>query len=244
MRFPYAWVLAPALSLCPAAAFAEDPPPVVQPAPPGKGVAVLGSDADAAWPLAQAVYADGSLRPATLDEAHARVLAGEAPSGDAAADIRELAELRGGVHGDDAASRQLLGSIAQRFHVAGVLVLTVGEGDAAPTARMFLGDHFDAAVYQPDQGSGRIRSWTGAVRSVARSMGPASAVPLVTTSPAQNGGVKAPRAEPKPNSGKPFYLSPWFWGAIGAAAFGALAVYLATRDTSGGEIHLQVQVPK
>jgi hypothetical protein len=250
MRSRYAWILAAALAVSPAVAFAEDAPHGVQPVPASKGVAVLGTDADAAWPLAQAVYADGTLRPAALDELHARILAGESPPADAAPDIRELAELRGGVHGDDAASRQLLGSIAQRFHVAGVLVLTLGEGDAPPSARMFLADgaHFDAVVYQPDDGSGRIRSWTGAVRSVARSMAPPSSAPsapsVAITRPASASAHLAPKAEPKPNSGKPFYLSPWFWGAIGAAAFGAVAVFLATRDTSGGQIHLQMQVPK
>ena len=43
---------------------------------------------------------------------------------------------------------------------------------------------------------------------------------------------------------KPFYASPWFWGAIGAAALGGTAFYFATRDNTPSQIHLQLQVPK
>jgi hypothetical protein len=235
--------------------FAQDPatPTTSQtPAPASRGVAVVGlgaDSADATWPLAQGVYADGALRPSGIDEPHARVLAGEAPDANAAAELKELAEVRSGIHGDDAASRQLLRSIAERVHVKNVLVLFVVDKDTAPSARLFFADTatFDAANYQPDDGSGSIRSWSGAVRSLSRlltaapSNGPVA--PSVTPTTAVVTAPVAPKTEPKPGS-KPFYLSPWFWGAIGAAAFGGLAVFLVTRDTSDGQIHLQMQVPK
>jgi hypothetical protein len=41
-----------------------------------------------------------------------------------------------------------------------------------------------------------------------------------------------------------FYQTPWFWAAVGAAAFGGLAVYLATKNDSPSNIQLQVQVPR
>jgi hypothetical protein len=50
------------------------------------------------------------------------------------------------------------------------------------------------------------------------------------------------KAEEKKDASKPFYTSPWFWGAVGAAAFGGAAVYFATRDNSPSTIHLQLQV--
>ncbi|HEY2366166.1 MAG TPA: hypothetical protein VGH87_07270, partial [Polyangiaceae bacterium] len=66
-----------------------------------RGLVVIATDGatDAAWPLARAVYGDEMLRPRDVDDAKARVLAGETGS----ADLAELAELRAGVKGDDAA---------------------------------------------------------------------------------------------------------------------------------------------
>ena len=47
--------------------------------------------------------------------------------------------------------------------------------------------------------------------------------------------VKSEKSEkptiPKEES-KTFLSSPWFWGALGAAVAGSLAVYAATRDSS------------
>ncbi|MEO8796929.1 MAG: hypothetical protein ABI551_03515, partial [Polyangiaceae bacterium] len=48
---------------------------------------------------------------------------------------------------------------------------------------------------------------------------------------------------PKKESGHHFYESAWFWGALGAAAFAGTAIFLATRDSSGSAIHLQMKVP-
>jgi hypothetical protein len=54
----------------------------------------------------------------------------------------------------------------------------------------------------------------------------------------------SPHTDGTPSGPTPFYLSPWFWGAVGAAAFGAGAIYFATRDNGSSSIQLQVQVPK
>src|SRR5438552_18631301 len=90
-------------------AYAQDPAPAaseVRAAPRGVAVVGVGASRDDAFTVAGAVYA-GRLRPASLDEQRARVLAGDAPPASASKEIRELAELRAAVTGEDAASRKL-----------------------------------------------------------------------------------------------------------------------------------------
>ena len=43
---------------------------------------------------------------------------------------------------------------------------------------------------------------------------------------------------------KPFYTSPWFWGAVAVAAFAGAAFYFVSRGSSDPTISLEVQVPK
>lgn len=208
--------------------------------------------------------------PPGLDEAHARVLAGDAPAGASAdaglatapAELRDLAEMRAAIRGDDAPSRALLASIANTFGVRGIVVVEMS-ASARPVARVFLADTgaFDAARYEaegddasPDAGASSAR-WTRTVASLVRASGvdsvpaPRPAAPLAPEArqarQAPFAPVPPPRSE-SPAAGKSgaFYTSPWFWGAVGAAAFGGAAVYFATRDNGDGTIHLQVQVPK
>ncbi len=96
-----------------------------------QGVAVVGTGTtrDDAFALARAVYGS-SLRPKRLDELRARILAGDPAPPSATKDVRELAELRAAVSGDDAASRKLLATIAQQLGVQALLV--VGRAPAAP----------------------------------------------------------------------------------------------------------------
>ncbi len=216
-----------------------------------RGLAVLGGSSAAAWPLARLVYADPALRPAGLDDAHAHALAGESTPG-ASADLDDLAQIRGAIHGDDAASRRLLASLSASLHVRGVVVV---EGEPSltgrPSARVFLASEeaFDAAHYDADApapvtwGSGVAAvSWRGAAESLHRAYG--GEVPKPTADPVKPVS-RAPAPLPVPAEGsRPFYKSPWFWAAAGAAAFGAVAVYLATRNDGSGNIQLQVQVPR
>ena len=228
-------------------------------APPrGLAVIALEGTSDTAWPLAKAIYARPTLRPASLDEARARVLAGEPLPPQSSPALRDLAETRVAVHGDDAPSRQLLSSIAESLHVRGLIVVaserveapvvTMGTAESAPlqvrssqpVARVFLVETraMDAARYYPDDdGVG----WTGAARSLERSYGVA-----LPTAAAGAFAAAPPKLKPEESSAShPFYSSPWFWGALGAAAVGATAVYFATQDNSGSStIHLQAQVPK
>jgi hypothetical protein len=225
------------------------------PAPRGLAVVALEGMADSAWPLARAVYADNALRPAWLDEEHARVLAGEPASPSAARDLVELAQTRAAIHGDDAPSRQLLSSLCVSLHVLGAVVVESGHG--GPEARVFVAStsSFDAASYAPDAPApstwgtaGSSLVWANTVGSLrrayaaadAKTSGTAPAAPafLAPVAPAP------PRPDSAPSGHTPFYLSPWFWGAVGAAAFGAAAIYFATRDNGSDSIHLQVQVPR
>lgn len=92
---------------------------------PAQGVAVVasGTARDDAFTLARAVYGS-ALRPRRLDELRARILAGDPAPPSATRELRELAELRGAVGGEDAASRKLLASIAQQLGVQALLVVS------------------------------------------------------------------------------------------------------------------------
>jgi hypothetical protein len=244
------------------------PPPTDGPAAaaraPGQGVAVVsaGGPRDEAGNVARAVYAS-RLRPTSLDEARARVLAGEPPPPDAPRDVRDLAEVRGAIHGEDAASRRLLSGIAQQLGVQALLVVSTeapppavpvtmtppstedaGAPSPEPVApvapvnvRLFLAEtgDFDAARYVAEPGASGPNAWRATVASLERRF-------------ALTGPPAATRPPPPPRSqegeSKPFYASPWFWGAIGAAVLVGGGFYLASRDTSDQPIHLQMHVPR
>jgi hypothetical protein len=201
--------------------------------------------ADAAWPLAQALYADASLRPAHLEDARARVLCGEPPPPGAGSDLREIAETLAAVHGEDAPSKVLLAEIARRVGVAELVVVHVDDGKPA-AARVFLADshEFDAATYVQDAAPGA--GWAGAAKSIAHAFGTAAPAAIPAAASTSAAPVLATRETPKATESKtsrPFYLSPWFWGAVGVAAATGGAVYLLSRDTGSSTIHLQVQGP-
>lgn len=227
-----------------------------------QGIAVVGAGGsrDEAFLLARAVYGS-SLRPRGLDELRARILAGDPAPKTATKDTRELAELRAAIAGEDAASRQLLATIARQVGVQGLLVVTVSPstasaapGDAgveeaadaaaapasatAPatvSARLFLAESadFDAARYEPD-GSG----WRGTVASLSARFPSSQSIAI---QPQASGAP--PKIAPG-REGKPFYSSPWLWGALGAAALVGGFFFFATQDTSDDPIHLQMRVPR
>jgi len=235
----------------------------------GLAVVGMGASVDLAWPLARAVYADASLRPTTLDEAHARVLVGEPAGEGATAELRDLADLRAAIHGDDAASRQLLQSIGLSLHVKGVVVVQPGVSPGArPAARVFVttSNAYDAVLYEADPsapvtwgtGTGPA-TWGGAVQALRRGFAEAPAVSVsapVAAAPVAGGaspgavrglasvGAGSRATDKGAGSQVAFYQSPWFWAAAGAALFAAGAVYFATRNDGSDNIQLQVQVPK
>jgi hypothetical protein len=206
-------------------------------APEGLGVVALPGATDAAWPLAQALYADPGIRAATIDEAHARVLCGEPVSPSAAPDLRDLAENVAALRGDDAPTRTILSEVAHRFALRGLVVVRADAG--RPTSRVFVAATaaFDAATYEPDDAPSL--SWLSSVRLLAQKFGAAQAsvaAPLLATH-------AEPNVQNSPPRPKHFYESGWFWGALAAAAFGGGAIYLATRDNSSQAIPLELQIP-
>jgi hypothetical protein len=176
-----------------------------------------------AWPLARAVYASPILRPFSLDDATARVLAGEAPGAKGDAAQRELWDLASGVRGDDARSRACLALIARKLNVRAIVVVE------AASARIFVAEseRFDPAVYPSTDRT--WPTWPDVVHSLEARFG-ARDVPMVRTDPAPS---------------RAFYQSGWFWGAVGTAALLGGAIFLATRDPgSTGTVGLRLQVPR
>ncbi len=231
-------------------------------APAGQGIAVLaiGPARDEAFALARAVYGS-RLRPTSLDEVRARVLAGAPPPPNASRELRELAEVRAGITTEDAAARRLLTGLAQQVGAQALLVVKVERGpatedagadaaadagNAAPAttvvARLFLTDSgdFDAARYAPDPGLEGAAAWRSTVTSLEARFPPVSRTvgPSAATSPTP---VKV---KPEEEKSSPFYASGWFWGAVGAAALLGAGFYFATRDTGSDPIHVQLKVPR
>jgi hypothetical protein len=218
-----------------------------------KGIAVIavGASRAEAATLARALYAT-KLRPPTLDESRARTLIGDAPPENAPTDVRELSELRAAVLGDDAASRSLLSTIAQRLHVEALLLVRVSSSvlnrEEAPTdaaaplappaeARLFLttGASLDSTIYVHDTMTG----WTPTLRSLeTRFLPPSAPAPAASASTAI---VLPPQAK---TESKPFYTSAWFWGALAASAFLGSVLYFASQNPSEDTVRLRLDLPR
>jgi hypothetical protein len=204
--------------------------------PEHRGFAVVAVDGatDVAWPLAQGVYRSAVLRPVGIDDARARVLAGEAAPPLAPPELTELAELRGGVKGDDAASREVLAALAQKLGVRAIIVVFAKRDTESANARVYDVSvrAFDAARYVPDASETVV--WDGAIRSIERPYLPQKPLGVVE---------RVPTPKHKTAESKAFYESPWFWVAVGTAALVAGGVLIATNIQTSDTIHLQVRLP-
>jgi len=127
--------LAPAQPAAAPSASAASPQPGQPARSSGQGIAVLavGASRDEAFALARAIYGS-RLRPHALDEVRARVLAGAPPPANASRELRELAEVRAGITGEDAAGRRLLTGLAQQVGAEALLVVRVERNAGVPAA--------------------------------------------------------------------------------------------------------------
>ncbi len=222
-------VIACAVLACAATARAD-----VTKVAPTAVVATAGAT-DAAWPLAIAIYASPLLRPSShdVDDKRARVLAGEPPA-DESADLRELAESRVAVRGDDAASRQVLTAIATKLHLDALVVVVAGR---PPTARVFrtLSGKFEAAHYEPDRWSTpTAATWDSAADSIVHALTVVHTPPVLQATEKPIVPTKTPKA---------FYESPWFWVAVGVGALAGGGVLIATNIQTSDAVHLQMTLP-
>jgi hypothetical protein len=226
-------------------------------------VAASEGAAAAAWALAYEVYRDPGLRP-SIDDATARVLAGNpAPEG-APSRLAELSELRlsivrswpatapgpadaGPAPGaaSDLVTRRLLASLGTELG-AELVVVVVMDGThpvartMRPTTATFEGVELGPTVEIAQDGSKAFR-WPGAVLTL-RGIVPSTVAPA----PAPPLAPKAAEAAPAPSiptEPRPFYKSPWFWGSVGGAAAIGLSVFLISRATSSSsDVHLTGKV--
>jgi hypothetical protein len=203
-----------------------------------------GAQTDA-FSLAHSVYASG-LRPQKLDEIRARVLGGEPAPEMATKDLKDLADVRAGIVGEDAASRQLLASLSRQFDLQGILVVSRApavDADAGTNAqaRLFLPEQgdFDAAKYEYNG------SWQATVASVSARFPAVAASVQQPPPPVLVPGAPLPRGPvDKKEEKSPFYKSPWLWGAIGAALLIGGIFFFASQDKSGDPIHVRMTVPQ
>jgi hypothetical protein len=269
--------IAPPQQPQPAPATRPTPTPSAAPQPgkpAGQGIAVLaiGPARDEAFALARAIYGS-RLRPTSLDEVRARVLAGAAPPPNASRELRELAEVRAGITGEDAAGRRLMTGLAQQVGAEALLVVKVERAPvaAAPTAPAGPPAAVEDGGVSTDAGNAAPATTVVARLFLTDSgdfdaaryapepglEGPAAWKSTVTSLearfPALSRGIAAPngalapapvKLKPEDEKSSPFYASGWFWGALGAAALVGGAFYFATRDTGSDPIHLQLKVPR
>ena len=187
----------------PATAFVPLPRPKT---PTGVAVVALGNSSDATWSLAQSVYGRSKLRPQHLTETEVRVLAGEPVAVGAPPVLVSLAADRANL-GADPSTADLV-SLGTSLGVSALyLVLATpskvrGYPDKV-RARLFVVSSRTFGDAESPQ-EGRIDPWSTAVASAEQKL------------------------VEKPSSGKPFYASPFFWSALGAAAaLGGVAIALA-----------------
>lgn len=165
-------------------------------------VALGDTPTDVTWPVAKAIYADDALRP-VLGDADARALAG-----DPTEKSRELAELRLKVTGEDVASRAILAEIARRTGARAIAIVRVVDGSA------------------------EVRVWDAASDSVGSTRHRKEASgwePFVGNLRARY-GIEPEKPRDPSSSKSSLTSSPWFWGALGVAVAGGVAVWAVTRD--------------
>lgn len=208
--------------------------------PQGAIVVAISEDATAAArALARETYGDAGLRP-RIDDATARVLAGEAAPAAAATKLVELADVRAAVRGstNDTVTRRLLGSLGS--DLGAVLVIAVTVRDGRPTARVlsvargaFEPVELTGMVEPQPDGASRV-TWPGVtvILGAILSKQPGVSAAGATTGPAA--GSAAPVGPIAPKKDAPatssFWSSPWTWVGIGAVVVAGVVVFAASQN--------------
>jgi len=235
-------------------------------------IAITQDATPAAKPLARDVYRDPALRP-TIDDATARVLAGEPLSEGAPAKLKEIGDLRASVatSGSEAASRRLLAAIGSDLRAKIVVSVTIEGG--RPVAKVlrvetaaFEGIELGATTETNAAGE-KIVQWPGAVDALhklfpeappppAQTGAPNAGATPAAGAPTSAGGATKPASPGKPGpkapakggeESKSVWTSPWFWAVLGGAVAvgaGAFAIAKVTQDDGGGTLHLQGRVAR
>jgi hypothetical protein len=208
-------------------------------------VLAMNDDAiPAARALAREVYGDEALRP-RIDDATARVLAGEAAPAGGSAKLVEIADVRKAAQGagNDAGTRRLFASLGA--DLGAVLVVPVTLRDGKPTARIvsvakaaFEPVELTGSLEAQPDGASRVK-WPG-VAAILNGL-----VPKPIAAPPASGAAAAPGplAPKKDEPQSSFWSSPWVWVGAGVVVAAGVVVFAVSQSQGdGGGLRLQGRV--
>ena len=210
------------------------------PAAAARGVVVLAMSEEAipaARALAREVYGDEALRP-RIDDATARVLAGEAVPAGGSAKLVEIADVRKAAQGaaTDALTRRLFASLGA--DLGAILVVPVAVRDGKPTARIvsvakgaFEPIELSGSIEAQPDGTSRVK-WAG-VAAILTSLVPKAPAPVNAPAGTAAPGPLAPKKEEPSGS---FWTSPWTWVGAGVVVAAGVVVFAVSQSQgdSGG----------
>ncbi len=239
-----------AVAVAPVAASASAsaaPVASVAPAAAPHGVVVLAMSDEAipaARALAREVYGDEALRP-RIDDATARVLAGEAAPAGSSAKLVEIADVRRAAQGaaTDALTRRLFASLGA--DLGAILVVPVAVRDGKPSARIvsvakgaFEPIELSGSIEAQPDGTSRVK-WAG-VAAILTSLVPKAPAPLPAPKGTAAPGPLAPKKEEPSGS---FWTSPWTWVGAGVVVAAGVVVFAVSQSQGdGGGLRLQGRV--
>ncbi|MBK8253248.1 MAG: hypothetical protein IPK82_11355 [Polyangiaceae bacterium] len=204
-------------------------------------MATSPDSAAAARALAREVYTDEAHRP-RIDDATARVLAGDAPAPNAPPKLTEIADLRAAIaaSANETASRRLLQSLGADLGAA--FVIAVSTRDNKPVARVlnvatgaFLPIELTASL-EPQPNAAPRPKWTEV---------PVLLAAIASKSPAKSPTKSGPvgPVAPKKDEPKSFWTSPWTWAGVGVVvAAGVIVFAVSQTQNDGGGLRLQGRV--
>ncbi len=212
----------------------------------GALVVALGNNVTSATKaLAKEVYRDERLQP-SIDEATAKVLAGEPAAPDAPQALQSLARVRESLPASpDDLGAKLIAAIGQERH-ADIVVAVSMTGDR-PVARVVrvVSAKYESVVIEGSvehgEGDAIHYAWPGATSALLQLYVPPAAA--ATNAPIAPKKVDSAPPQPATKSSS-WYKSPWFWGPVGAVVATGAAILIASQATKNDvtTLHLRGQV--